>query len=161
MPETMARPFFMAPAARDWIVLAQQFERVRACTQKLAAPLSAEDACVQSMPDASPAKWHLAHTSWFFETFVLAVHQPGHQAFDGSFRMLFNSYYQQVGARHPRAQRGLLTRPALAQVMAYRAVVDEQMLALMAAMKEKSRRRSRPLLSSSHWACSTSSSIRS
>ena len=138
MPETMARPFFMAPAARDWIVLAQEFERVRACTQKLAAPLSAEDACVQSMPDASPAKWHLAHTSWFFETFVLAVHQPGHQAFDGSFRMLFNSYYQQVGARHPRAQRGLLTRPALAQIMAYRAAVDEQMLALMADMKEKS-----------------------
>ena len=138
MPETMARPFCMTPAAGDWIVLAQQFERVRACTQKLAAPLSAEDACVQSMPDASPAKWHLAHTSWFFETFVLAVHQPGHQAFDGSFRMLFNSYYQQVGARHPRAQRGLLTRPALAQVIAYRAVVDEQMLALMAAMKEKS-----------------------
>ncbi|MPS95977.1 ergothioneine biosynthesis protein EgtB [Comamonas sp.] len=131
----MAESFSAPPIAWDWLALAQQFERVRACTQKLAESLSAEDACVQSMPDASPAKWHLAHTSWFFETFVLAVHQPGHRAFDESFRMLFNSYYQQVGERHPRAQRGLLTRPALSQVMDYRAAVDEQMLALMAAMK--------------------------
>lgn len=137
MPEAMVQPLSVSSEAWDWMVLALQFERVRACTQKLAAPLSAEDACVQSMPDASPAKWHLAHTSWFFETFVLAVHQQGHQVFDASYRMLFNSYYQQVGARHPRAQRGLLTRPSLAQIMTYRAVVDEQMLALMAAMKER------------------------
>lgn len=135
---SMAESFSVPPVAWDWPALAQQFERVRACTQKLAAPLSAEDACVQSMPDASPAKWHLAHTSWFFETFVLAVHQPGHRAFDESFRMLFNSYYQQVGERHPRAQRGLLTRPALSQVMDYRAAVDEQMLALLAAMTAQS-----------------------
>ena len=122
----------------DWAALAHQYERVRAHTQRLAAPLSAEDACVQSMPDASPAKWHLAHSSWFFETFVLSVHQPGHSPFDASFRMLFNSYYQQVGARHPRAQRGLLTRPPLAHVMAYRAAVDAQMLALMAGMNVRS-----------------------
>lgn len=138
MPEAMVLPLFVSSEPWDWTALAQQFAQVRACTQKLAAPLSAEDACVQSMPDASPAKWHLAHTSWFFETFVLAVHQQEYQVFDASYRMLFNSYYQQVGTRYPRAQRGLLTRPALAQVMAYRTVVDEQMLALMAAMKEKS-----------------------
>ncbi len=138
MPEAMVLPLFVSSEAWDWTALAQQFAQVRACTQKLAAPLSAEDACVQSMPDASPAKWHLAHTSWFFETFVLAVHQQEYQVFDASYRMLFNSYYQQVGTRYPRAQRGLLSRPALAQVMAYRTVVDEQMLALMAAMKEKS-----------------------
>lgn len=138
MPEAMVLPLFVSSEAWDWTALAQQFAQVRAGTQKLAAPLSAEDACVQSMPDASPAKWHLAHTSWFFETFVLAVHQQEYQVFDASYRMLFNSYYQQVGTRYPRAQRGLLTRPALAQVMAYRTVVDEQMLALMAAMKEKS-----------------------
>lgn len=122
----------------DWAALALQYERVRAHTQRLAAPLSAEDACVQSMPDASPAKWHLAHTSWFFETFVLAEHQPRHSPFDASFRMLFNSYYQQVGARHPRSQRGLLTRPPLAQVMTYRTAVDAQMLALMAGMSARS-----------------------
>ena len=122
----------------DWAALALQYERVRAHTQRLAAPLSAEDACVQSMPDASPAKWHLAHSSWFFETFVLSVHQQGYSPFDVSFRMLFNSYYQQVGARHPRAQRGLLTRPPLAYVMAYRAAVDAQMLALMTGMNARS-----------------------
>ena len=122
----------------DWTALTRQYEAVRAHTQRLAAPLSAEDACVQSMPDASPAKWHLAHTSWFFETFVLTPYQPGHRPFDASFRMLFNSYYQQVGVRHPRAQRGLLTRPSLAQVMDYRSAVDAQILALMAGMNEKS-----------------------
>ncbi len=121
----------------DWSALAAQFAAVRATTQSLAAPLSAEDACVQSMPDASPAKWHLAHSSWFFETFVLALHEPDHRPFDASFRMLFNSYYQQVGARHPRAQRGLLTRPPLAQVMAYRTQVDGRMLALLRTMEAK------------------------
>lgn len=121
----------------DWVALAQAFEAVRARTQNLAAPLSAEDACVQSMPDASPAKWHLAHSSWFFETFVLAAYESDHQPFDASFRMLFNSYYQQVGARHPRAQRGLLTRPPLEQVMAYRAAVDRRMQTLIRAMEGK------------------------
>jgi DinB superfamily len=99
------------PAVFRWV---QRYEAVRQTTVLLAAPLSAEDACVQSMPDASPAKWHLAHTTWFFETFVLAEHAPGVPPFDPDFRVLFNSYYQQVGARHPRAQRGLLTQqPAL------------------------------------------------
>jgi ergothioneine biosynthesis protein EgtB len=83
------------------------------------------------MPDASPVKWHLAHTSWFFETFVLASHSDGYREFDPSFRILFNSYYNAVGDRHPRPQRGLLSRPSRAQVMDYRAHVDAAMLALL------------------------------
>jgi ergothioneine biosynthesis protein EgtB len=108
--------------------LRQRYNAVRQRTLRLAEPLSAEDACVQSMPDASPAKWHLAHTTWFFETFVLGSRPP----FDPDFRVLFNSYYQQVGDRHPRAQRGLLTRPSLARVLDYRAAVDGRMHALLA-----------------------------
>ncbi|CAB5707932.1 Iron(II)-dependent oxidoreductase EgtB [Delftia tsuruhatensis] len=115
-------------AALRWV---QRYESVRQSSVLLAAPLSAEDACVQSMPDASPAKWHLAHTTWFFETFVLARHAPHDPDFDPDFRVLFNSYYQQVGARHPRAQRGLLTRPLLARVLAYRDAVDRRMLCML------------------------------
>ncbi|MGE8319872.1 MAG: ergothioneine biosynthesis protein EgtB [Comamonas sp.] len=110
------------------LALAQRFDAVRQRTLRLAAPLSAEDACVQSMPDASPAKWHLAHTTWFFETFVLGQEL----SFDPDFRVLFNSYYQQVGDRHPRAQRGLLTRPPLARVLDYRAAIDARMHVLLA-----------------------------
>ncbi len=108
-------------------MLARKFAEVRQVTTLLAAPLSAEDACVQSMADASPAKWHLAHTAWFFETFLLRPQLPGYRAFHPQFEMLFNSYYHGVGAMHPRAQRGLLTRPALQDVLAYRAHVDAAM----------------------------------
>jgi ergothioneine biosynthesis protein EgtB len=97
---------------------------VRAMTLSLAAPLSAEDCAVQSMPDASPTKWHLAHTSWFFETFVLEPFLGGYVPFDPAYRALFNSYYVAVGDRHPRPQRGLLTRPSLADVHRYRGHVD-------------------------------------
>jgi ergothioneine biosynthesis protein EgtB len=90
----------------------------------LAQGLSAEDCALQSMPDASPVKWHLAHTSWFFETFVLEPNLAGYRVFDAAFRVLFNSYYVQVGARHPRPERGLVSRPGLAEVLAYRAHVD-------------------------------------
>jgi ergothioneine biosynthesis protein EgtB len=111
--------------------LAQRFAAIRAQTERLAAPLSAEDACAQSMPDASPTKWHLAHTSWFFETFVLETASSDHRPFDPAFRVLFNSYYNGVGEQHPRPQRGLLTRPSLDRVLAYRAHVDERVQALL------------------------------
>jgi ergothioneine biosynthesis protein EgtB len=104
--------------------IARRFASVRAHSLSLAAPLSAEDQCVQSMPDASPTKWHLAHTSWFFEAVVLMPHVPGYQPFDPRFLHLFNSYYESLGTRHPRPQRGLLTRPALEEVHRYRAHVD-------------------------------------
>lgn len=97
---------------------------VRARSLRLAEPLSAEDQCVQSMPDASPVKWHLAHTSWFFEAVVLRPHAAGYREFDARFDRLFNSYYESLGPRHPRPQRGLLTRPSLDEVRAYRAHVD-------------------------------------
>ena len=90
--------------------LAQRYAAVRAHTEALASPLSAEDAVVQSMPDASPVKWHLAHTSWFFETVILSQ-VPGYKPFDPRFAYLFNSYYEALGPRHPRPRRGLITRP--------------------------------------------------
>jgi ergothioneine biosynthesis protein EgtB len=102
----------------------EAFRTVRAETERRAAPLSAEDQQIQSMPDASPTKWHRAHTTWFFEQFVLAPHVPDYQRFDDRFAFLFNSYYVAAGPRHARPQRGLITRPATADVAAYRAHVD-------------------------------------
>jgi len=113
--------------------LPERLARVRAFTERLCAPLATEDYVVQSMPDASPAKWHLAHTSWFFETFVLGPHQPGFAPYRAAWGPLFNSYYVSVGPRHPRPERGLLTRPTVSEVFAYRAWVDERMQALVAA----------------------------
>lgn len=104
--------------------LLQRLLAVRATTAALAAPLSAEDCAVQSMADASPTKWHLAHTSWFFETFVLQPYLDGYRPLDPAYRVLFNSYYVGVGERHPRPQRGLLTRPSLDEVGHYRVQVD-------------------------------------
>ena len=107
--------------------LLDRYLQVRRHSAALVAQLSEEDMVVQSMADASPAKWHLAHTTWFFETFLLAAHAADYRAFDPAFAYLFNSYYEALGPRQPRPQRGLLTRPPLARVWAYRAYVDEHM----------------------------------
>lgn len=112
--------------------LAARYRAVRDLTEQLRAPLSEEDCQAQSMDDASPTKWHLAHTSWFFETFVLEPGSSSYRPFHPDFRVLFNSYYQQVGPQHPRPQRGLLTRPSLDEVLAYRAYVDRHMFELLA-----------------------------
>ena len=120
-----------AAATTSRSVLSGTFEQVRAQSERLALPLSAEDCALQSMPDASPVKWHLAHTTWFFETFVLAPHWPGYVAYDPAFRVLFNSYYETVGDKHPRPERGLLSRPDLATVHDYRAHVDHAMRELL------------------------------
>ncbi|MDA8520761.1 ergothioneine biosynthesis protein EgtB [Acidovorax sp. NCPPB 4044] len=119
-----------APAA-----LRARYAGVRGASLALAVPLSDEDCCAQSMPDASPVKWHLAHTTWFFETFVLEPREPGFAPFHPAFRVLFNSYYNGVGAKHPRPQRGLLTRPGLGQVLDYRRDVDARMDRLLAALE--------------------------
>jgi ergothioneine biosynthesis protein EgtB len=112
--------------------LPTRFATVRQATCALAAPLSEADCQVQSMPDASPIKWHLAHTTWFFETMVLERFEPHFKPHHPAFRVLFNSYYQGVGEQHPRPQRGLITRPSLTEVLAYRRAVDERMQALLA-----------------------------
>jgi ergothioneine biosynthesis protein EgtB len=129
-------------ASRDRIVLqdfsaetqtlAARYQAIRAATEALAAPLSAEDQVVQSMPDASPAKWHRAHITWFFETFILQPRVPGYRVFDERYGFLFNSYYEAVGPRHPRPSRGLLTRPGIAEIADYRRHVDAAMIALLA-----------------------------
>ena len=101
--------------------LATRLRETRAATEALAAPLAPEDQVVQSMPDVSPTKWHRAHTTWFFETFVLGPHRPGYRPVDPGYDYLFNSYYEAVGPRHPRPERGLISRPTVAEVGAYRA----------------------------------------
>ncbi len=120
------------PIDADGAVL-EPFHAVRSHTEALAAALTPEDQCIQSMPDASPAKWHRAHTTWFFEQFVLQPQAPGYRPYDDAFSFLFNSYYEAVGARHPRATRGLVTRPDVEQVGRYRAHVDAAMGALLDA----------------------------
>src|SRR5579863_10190218 len=109
------------------------YRRVRQTSLRLGAPLSDADASVQSMPDASPAKWHLANTSWFFETMVLQPNLPGYRVFDESFNFLFNSYYEVAGARQPRPRRGMITRPALERILAYREWVDAAVEKLLAS----------------------------
>ena len=117
--------------AGDLQPLATRFESVRALTVALVAPLSDADASVQSMEDASPAKWHLAHTTWFLETFVLRDFVPGYMLHDTRFPFLYNSYYEAEGHRHARGRRGMITRPTLDEVIGYRAAVDAALLAAL------------------------------
>jgi ergothioneine biosynthesis protein EgtB len=119
---------------------------VRGESLQRAAPLTAEDQCVQSMPDASPAKWHLAHTSWFFEAVVLTPHAPGYEPFERRYFHLFNSYYEALGSRHPRPQRGLITRPGLDEVRAYREHVDAALLRFIANADADSWHNAAPLI---------------
>ena len=126
--------------------LGERFAQVRAHSLALASTLGPEDQCVQSMPDASPTKWHLAHTSWFFEAVVLAPHAPAYVPFHPAFARLFNSYYESLGPRHPRPERGLLTRPTLAEVHAYRAHVEAGVHAFIAGAGEEAWKAAAPLL---------------
>nr|HBN87911.1 ergothioneine biosynthesis protein EgtB [Rheinheimera sp.] len=115
----------MTPSAEKW------YQQVRQQTLALTEGLSAEDMVVQSMPDASPAKWHLAHTSWFFEHFILQPYFQNYQCFNHHYQYLFNSYYDTVGSRHARPQRGLLSRPPLSDIMQYRQHVDSHISILL------------------------------
>lgn len=117
----------MIEPARDRETLLQRFERVRAQSEALCAPLQTEDFCIQTMPDVSPPKWHLAHVSWFFETFLLQPFARGYRAFNPRYHYLFNSYYETVGSPFPRPQRGLLSRPTVADIYRYRRHVDTAM----------------------------------
>ena len=122
------------PPRQHWM---NAYLAVRAETERRAAQLSAEDQTIQSMPDASPTKWHRAHTTWFFEQFLLKPHAPGYTEFDPRFAVLFNSYYVAAGPRHPRPERGLLTRPSIGDVTAYRAHVDAAVTALLRGADDK------------------------
>lgn len=130
----------------DPAALAGRLLAVRRLTQSLCAPLATEDMVIQSMPDVSPPKWHLAHTSWFFETFILAPNVPGYRLFHPRYGFLFNSYYNQVGPFHARARRGLLARPTTDEVLAYRAHVDRHLLALLDTLDPAGWARLAPLL---------------
>src|SRR5689334_8768063 len=115
------------PASLRIEAATDSYAAVRRLTEELAEPLSPEDQTIQSMPDVSPTKWHRAHTTWFFETFVLGPHDPTYAPFHPRYEYLFNSYYEAVGPRHPRAQRGLLSRPSTADIARYRVHVDDAM----------------------------------
>ena len=111
--------------------LREAYARVRAITERLASVLSGEDQTVQTMPDVSPTKWHRAHVTWFFETFILGEYATGYRAFDDAYAFIFNSYYEAMGARHPRPERGFLSRPGIEEIARYRVHVDGAMEALL------------------------------
>ena len=133
-------PSQIADYAHDaWAALLEHYAAIRRFTEELAARLSPEDQCVQSMPDASPAKWHLGHTAWFFETLILERFDAGYKPADRGYSFLFNSYYDALGPRHSRAERGLITRPSAAEVIAYRRHVDEAMADLFQRANDAAR----------------------
>ena len=119
--------------------LGTAYRATRSLSVAIAEPLSDADATIQPHPDASPAKWHLAHTTWFFETFVLRDHLPGHRRYDERWAYLFNSYYEAEGARHARDRRGMLSRPSLSEILAWRTAVDEQIAAALPNLPDTAR----------------------
>ena len=135
----------MASAAPTEALL-RRLHAVRTHSEALIATLEPEDLCLQGMADASPPKWHLGHTTWFFDTFLLTPHLPGHEPVDSRWGFLFNSYYDAIGARHPRPQRGLLTRPPLAAVLAWRQRIDAGLEALLERLNAAPAEPAAPLL---------------
>ncbi len=117
--------------------LRERYQEIRGTTLELTKPFSAEDQMLQSMPDASPAKWHLAHTTWFFETFILSPHVASYRPFDSRYQYLFNSYYKQLGSHPYRGARGLMSRPSLNEIHAYRSHVDDAMLRHLESVNEQ------------------------
>jgi ergothioneine biosynthesis protein EgtB len=144
------QPVLVLPESRPAEALAARYAHVRRVSLEICEPLETEDYVVQSMPDTSPAKWHLAHTSWFFEQFLLKPLLTGYRAFDADFEYLFNSYYQTVGRMHERPQRGLLTRPTVKEVVRYREHVDEHMGKLLRARAEDDKLQSITTLGLNH-----------
>ncbi len=138
-----APPVCIPDIRQAWI---DRYAQVRADTKRLTSPLSAEDQQIQSMPDVSPTKWHLAHTSWFFETFLLIPLAADYAPFNDQFGYLFNSYYEAVGARWPRPARGLLSRPSLEEIWAYRAHVDAGVVGLVAGARDEIWAQGEPML---------------
>ena len=134
-----AQSFRQNPGSAPVGPLLRRFEEIRQTTLALSGPYSAEDQMLQSMADASPMKWHMAHTTWFFETFILSAHVPGYRPFDSRFKHLFNSYYKQLGAHPYRGARGLMSRPGLDEIRAYRQWVDEAMTRHFEALPQDAR----------------------
>ena len=126
--------------------LSDGYRKVRKLSHKLAGPLSTEDYVVQSMPDVSPTKWHLAHTSWFFEAFVLSKADSKYKSLHPQYNFLFNSYYVQVGERHSRPKRGLISRPTVDEVYDYRSYVDKSMTSLFRKLNEKKFKKIAPVI---------------
>ena len=120
--------------------LLQRFTKVRNDFERFCAPLETEDYSLQAMPETSPPKWHLAHTSWFYETFVLKAFESDYQSWNPAYEILFNSYYNGIGAQHPRPERGLLSRPTLPEVLDYRHHITHEVEQLLgqAAARERS-----------------------
>ena len=128
------------------VTLSNSYSRVRKFSEELTRPLETEDYVIQSMPDVSPTKWHLAHTSWFFETFVLSEVNPDYRSPHPQFNFLFNSYYVQVGERHCRPKRGLISRPTVAEVFRYRRHVDQNILEFLEIASEERLKEIAPII---------------
>ena len=127
----------LAPASDSREQLANRYREVRSFTERLCEPLEIEDYVVQSMPDASPAKWHLAHTTWFFETFILKIAEPHRSSTNAKYAYLFNSYYNAVGPMHCRPRRGMISRPTVEETLQYRRQIDEQVLGFFESANEQ------------------------